>query len=79
MKKLKIIFLFLLFSTTYNSFAQDSNKLVVLSKQIIEAKSAAELSASFEELKSLYFKEDKYSQLTDFLKSLSEQKKGLEA
>jgi len=60
------------------SYAQDNDKLVTLSKRIIESKKNEELYVCFEELKDLYFKEDKYSQLVEFLKSLSQQKETLE-
>ena len=71
---------------TYNSslithhycFAQDNNKLVVLSKQIIESKNNEELYVFFEELKDSYFQENKYSELVKFLESLSQQKNTLE-
>jgi len=49
-----------------------------LSKQIIEAKSNEELYAPFEELKELYFKDNRYTDFTELLKSLSQQKKTLE-
>lgn len=70
---------------TYNSslithhycFAQDNSALVNLSKQIIEAKTKEELYPLFEEVKDLYFQEDKYSQLVELLKSLSQQKEAL--
>ncbi len=84
MKKLKIIFLLLSFFISYElaafgrqSYAQDNNALVALSKRIIEAKDNDELLVSFEELKGLYFKENKYSEFTEFLKSLSQQKESL--
>lgn len=84
MTKFKIILLFLLLFTiyelrfkNYESYAQDSNTLTSLSKRIIEAKKHEELCDSFEELKELYFKENKYSELVEFLKSLSQQKDNL--
>jgi len=84
MKKLKIIFLLLSFFMSYElaafgrqSYAQDNNALVALSKRIIEAKDSDELLVYFEELKGLYFKENKYSEFTEFLKSLSQQKESL--
>lgn len=82
-KFLKIFLFLALFTlyavryTLYESYAQDNNKLVALSKQIIEAKTNAELYVYFEEVKSLYFYEDKYSELVEFLKSLSQQKEAL--
>lgn len=59
------------------TYAQDSNTLASLSKRIIEAKKNEDLYAPFEELKELYFKEDEYSGLVEFLKSLSQQKETL--
>ena len=59
-------------------FAQDSNKLVALTKQIIEAKTNADSYPYFEELKELYFKENKYNEFAEFLKSLVNKKKALE-
>ncbi len=64
--------------TNYEPYAQDNNKLVILSKQIIESKNNEGLYAFFEELKDLYFQENKYSEMSDFLKSLSQQKNTLE-
>ena len=78
----------------YPASAQDSDKLVTLSKKIIETKADEDLYAPFEELKDLYFsrpmikseggiplpagKDNKYEQFVEFLKSLSTKKKGLE-
>lgn len=59
-------------------FAQENNKLVILSKQIIEAKNNHDLYAPFKELKDLYFKENKYSEFAEFLRSLEGKKKSLE-
>ena len=59
------------------SFAQDNNKLVHLTKQIMEAKNNEQLYASFEELSGLHFKENKYNEFVEFLKSLSQQKEAL--
>jgi hypothetical protein len=56
-------------------YAQDSNKLVTLTKQIIEAKTKADLYAPFEELKDIYFNDNKYTEFVDFLKSLEQKKK----
>jgi hypothetical protein len=56
-------------------FAQDVDKLVALSKQIIEAKTNEDLNVAFVELKDLYFQENKYNEFVDFLKSLSAKKK----
>jgi len=70
---------------TYNSalithhycFAQDNSTLVNLTKQIMEAKNNKQLYASFEELRGLHFKENKYNEFVEFLKSLSQQKEAL--
>ena len=81
----KILKIFLIFITLHithytlhKSFAQDNDKLVSLSKKIIEAKASEELYAPFEELKSLYFNANKYTDFAEFLKSLSQKKKTLE-
>lgn len=81
MKKSKLAFLFLatlVFSPVLHSFAQETDKLLSLSKQIIEAKFSQDLYAPFAELKDIYFKENKYGQFVEFLKSLGSQKKSLE-
>jgi len=73
--------------------AQEDNKLVTLSKQIIEAKTNESLYPLFEELKDLYFprtmikseggvplpagKENKFSDFVDFLESLKTKKDAL--
>lgn len=49
--------------------------IVVLSKQIIEAKSPAELIAYLEEAKGIYFKEHRYGSFVEFSRSLLEKKK----
>ena len=85
MKKIIIASLFLLLVTQLPSypvisrqlFAQDSVPLVKLSKQIIEAKTQDELTPLFIELKGLYFKDNKYSDFVEFLKSLSSKKSTL--
>jgi len=59
--------------------AQEDNKLVALTKQIIEAKTNEELYPALEELKNLYLKENKYNDFVDFLDSLAKQKNTLEA
>jgi tetratricopeptide (TPR) repeat protein len=60
------------------TFAQDNNKLVTLTKQIIEAKGNVDTYLAFEELKGLYFKENKYNEFVELLNSLTNQKKTLE-
>ena len=59
-------------------FAQENNKLVTLSKQIIEAKTSLDLYEPFAELAKIYYTENKYSDFTEYLKSLQGKKKGLE-
>lgn len=72
----------------YPAFALEDNKLVALSKQIIEAKTNEDLYAPFEEIKDLYFsrdsgippaagKDSKYTEFVDFLRSLSSKRKAL--
>ena len=46
--------------------AQEDNKLVTLSKQIIEAKTNESLYPLFEELKDLYFKENCTDELINY-------------
>jgi TolA-binding protein len=72
------LFLVLCFGICHYSFAQDGDRLVDLSKQIMEAKSIDEQCASFEALTDLYFAEHKYNEYADFLNSLIRQKKELE-
>lgn len=60
------------------SFAQDSNKITVLSKQIIAAKSSEEAHLALEELKGIYFQENKYNDFIVFLRSLITKKASLE-
>lgn len=64
--------------THHYCFAQDNSTLVNLTKQIMEAKNNEELYVSFEELKDLYFSENKYNEFADFLNSLLKQNKTLE-
>ncbi|MDD5595776.1 MAG: hypothetical protein PHY94_05985 [Candidatus Omnitrophica bacterium] len=63
--------------TTRNLFAEES-KLTALSKQIIEAKPETDLYPTFEALKEIYFKDNKYPEFLDFLKSLRQKKKNLQ-
>lgn len=69
--KISLIFIFAIASALY---AQDENKLVNLSRQIIEAKTSAGLYGPLEQIKEVYFKDNKYSDFIDFLKSLSAKK-----
>jgi len=62
----------------YYTFAQDNEKLVALTKKIIEANTDKELFFNFEELKELYFQDNKYSEFIDILRSLTKEKKTLE-
>ncbi|MEK6728028.1 MAG: hypothetical protein AABY28_05100 [Candidatus Omnitrophota bacterium] len=73
MRALKISLIFI-FAVSSGLFAQDENKLVGLSRQIIEAKTSAELYGPLEGLKEMYFKDDKYPDFIDFLNSLSAKK-----
>ena len=61
-----------------HSFAQEDNQLINLTKQIIESKTNAGLYAPFDELKAIYFKDNKYPEFVEFLKSLSLKKKEIE-
>ncbi len=60
-----------------HSHAQDNNKLVTLTKQIIEAKTNEELYPLFERLKGIYFQDNKYNDFVDLLRSLMQKKKTL--
>jgi hypothetical protein len=62
----------------FPAFAQEENKLVNLSKQIIEAKTNESLYVPFEELRDIYFKDNRYTGFVEFLKSLESKKKTLE-
>jgi hypothetical protein len=59
-------------------YAEENNPLTALSKQIMDAKTSQELYAPFESLKEYYFKDNKYSEFVDYLRSLDQKKKGLE-
>jgi tetratricopeptide (TPR) repeat protein len=59
-------------------YAQDNNKLVTLTKQIIEAKTNEDLYPAIKELSDLYLKKNKYNEFIDFLNSLANKKKTLE-
>lgn len=74
------IFTYHLSPITYHlyAYAQDNQKLVTLTKQIMEAKSNEELYPLFAELKDIYFSANKYTEFAEFLKSLSRQKDKLE-
>ena len=85
--KSKILITLLFFAFLINSelrtancelLAQDSNKLVTLTKQIIEAKTKEDLYLILVDLSNLYFSENKYSEFVEFLNSLAKQKKELE-
>jgi len=62
----------------FPAFAQEEDKLVGLSKQIIEAKTNESLYAPLEELRDIYFKDNRYAGFVEFLKSLESKKKTLE-
>jgi TolA-binding protein len=68
----------LCFGICYYSFAQDSEDLISLSKQVMEAKTTEEANKALKELAKLYFFADKYNEFAGFLQSLSAKKKKLE-
>ncbi|MCM8796565.1 MAG: hypothetical protein NC923_01585 [Candidatus Omnitrophica bacterium] len=53
------------------SFAADTTELISLKKNILEATCKTDIAKLFEQLKESYFKENRYSDFVDFLKSLS--------
>jgi hypothetical protein len=77
-KFLVFCFVFYLLPFSFYLYAQDSAKINALSKQVIEAKQEKDLYAAFEALKDLYFTENKYNELADFLNSLIKIKKAPE-
>ena len=70
-----ILLFCLCFGIYHYSFAQDNEKIVTLSKQIIEAKTSDALYAPFEELRNIYLKDNKYSEFIDFLNSIEPKNK----
>jgi TolA-binding protein len=72
------LFWILCFGICHLAFAQDNTKLTSLAKQIIEAKTNAELYLPFDELKTIYFKDNKYAEFIEFLGSLGSKKKAIE-
>jgi len=56
-------------------YAQDSSKLSDLTKRVIEAKPEDDLLPVFEELQGIYFKDNKFVEFIELLKSLSQKKK----
>ncbi len=74
---LAVSILFLLFNCF--SFAQEDNTLAGISNKVIESVDPVELSAAFEQIKELYFKDNRYIEMPEFIKSLGQKKKGLEA
>jgi TolA-binding protein len=78
LKALFFISGFIFFNACLGFAATDekaNSALADLSKQIIEAKSSQELGVAFNQLKELYFKDNKYGEFVEFLKSLSAKKK----
>ena len=65
-------------AVSYQLFAQDNDKLVALSKKVIEVKSSEDAYSLLQELTGLYFKEHKYNEAVAYLKSLFSRKKTLE-
>ena len=83
MKKIFIALLILISVSSlrlcaFSLYAQEKERITVLTKQIMGAKSNTDIYASFEELKDLYFKENKYSEFVDLVKSLEPKKKAIE-
>ncbi|MBM3254799.1 MAG: hypothetical protein FJZ08_00655 [Candidatus Omnitrophica bacterium] len=76
--KARIILSLFLFCSSPAVFAQQDNKLVNLTKQIIESRVNTELYAGFDELKEIYFKDHRYTDFVEFLLSLNKQRKELE-
>lgn len=71
MKKIFLIMFVVVFElSAFSVLAADNDKLVALSKQIIEAKTSEALYAPFEFLKNEYFQDNKYTEFIDFLNSL---------
>jgi TolA-binding protein len=60
------------------SFSEEPNRIATLTKQIVEAKADTELYPLFEELKELYFKDNKYTEFVESLKSFGSGQKVLE-
>jgi tetratricopeptide (TPR) repeat protein len=81
MKKLLLIFLLSAVSFQLSAFSlrAQENRLADLSKQLIEAKPEQGVMAVFEEVKDIYFRDKKYTEFIDFLKSLAQKNKGLQA
>jgi hypothetical protein len=61
------------------SFAQVDNTVAALTKQITEAKPDTDLYPLFEELKGRYFKDNKYAEFVESLKTMGTQQKTSEA
>lgn len=61
-----------------SSVHAQENTLVVWNKQIMEAKAHQDLYAPFEAIKDFYFKNNRYSDFVDYLKSLVQTKKSAE-
>ena len=57
--------------------AQDNEKLVALTKQVMEAGTKQDLYLAFEDMTDLYFKENKYNEFVELLNSLAKQKNEL--
>ncbi|MCM8781433.1 MAG: hypothetical protein NC908_05900 [Candidatus Omnitrophica bacterium] len=77
MRRFLILFLSFMFYVS-GVFAKEDNKLLTLSKQLIEAQTAQELPLIFKELSQLYYQDNKYSDFVEFLISLKRKKKLLE-
>ena len=79
-KKIKVILgvVFMMWSVGYSSLcAQDVPQVAALSQKILEAKTNESAYAVSEELKNLYFKDNKFSEFIDELNSLVAKKKNI--
>ncbi len=79
--RIGLTFIFFIASAVFyfpRGYAQNADRLVALSKEIMDAKDAGALFTSFEALKDLYIHENKYSEFVEFLNSLGRKKKNLE-
>lgn len=73
MKHIRVFILLFLFSVVFLPplFCQDQNaKIAEESKKAIESKDPHQIDAALNSLKEIYFKDDKYSDFVDLLKSL---------
>jgi len=76
MKKILVVLIGIILA--HSAYALDNARLTAISKDIVQSKDDLEVYASLEEAAGLYFKENKYNEFVDFLKSLGKQKKTAE-